>query len=196
MFAQIDVARAALEEEDKAQTGRIITSKIFDKQMVFSDENYVLHDVLEFSVFDISEVSINDDTDIKNKELIESQLGEVPRYFYKALKKEIHLQQVPVTLYPKDSPSYTKPIKFAVKLKKIQIKTQSINETGERVAVLQMQIYGQIKDKKTEMVLTRFYDSDSVELVLGQSSDAMNQALNDVSSKLMRDVSLFLKSQY
>lgn len=212
------LSAAVVQEEDKSQTGRIVDSKFFDKQMLFNEDMYVLHDVLEFSVFDLSEVEIVDesgstqvqlstvDADGKTKDQkvasfsgkteIENALSEIPKFYYKSLKAEILRKTVPVTLYPKDAPLYAKPLKLAIKLKKIHLKPVRVNDDGNYVQPLQMRIYGQIKDKKTDQVLTRFYDSDSAEFVLGADADVLRQALNDLSHNMMQDFALFLKSQY
>lgn len=198
---------AAVLEEDKSQTGKIVTSKFFDKQMLFNEDLYVLHDVLEFSVFDLSEVEIVDEsgsaqvklsttTNFSGKTEIENALTDIPKYYYKSLKSEILRKMVPVTLYPKDAPAYAKPLKLAIKLKKIHLKPVRVNDDGNYVQPIQMRIYGQIKDKKTDEVLTRFYDSDSAEFVLGSDPDVLRQLLSDLSHNMMQDFAMFLKSQY
>lgn len=217
-WGNMSVGRAAVLEEDKSQTSKIVVSKFFDKQMMFNDDLYVLHDVLEFSVFDISEVEIKNDSgeaEVKVSSLdadgnpkdqvvaafsgkveIENALPEIPKYFYKSLKSEILRKTVPVTLYPKDAPGYSKPLKLAIKLKKIQLLPVRLNGDGNYVQPVQMRIYGQIKDKKSDEVLTRFYDSDSTEFVLGSDPTVLSQALNKMSEHMMQDFAMFLKSQY
>ena len=217
-WGSMSVGRAAVLEEDKSQTSKIVVSKFFDKQMMFNDDLYVLHDVLEFSVFDISEVEIKNEsgaTEVKVSSLdtagqpkeelvaafngkaeIENALPEIPKYFYKSLKSEILRKTVPVTLYPKDAPGYSKPLKLAIKLKKIELLPVHLNSDGNYVQPVQMRIYGQIKDKKSDEVLTRFYDSDSTEFVLGSDPAILSQALNKMSEHMMQDFAMFLKSQY
>jgi len=217
VFAGFSLHAAELVDDrnDKNTTGKIVPSKLFDKQMVFVDGLYVQNDVLEFSVFDISEVEIVDDSgsakiqytsvdgsektqvaNLSGEDEIRRVLPEIPKFYYTSLKKEILRREVPVTLYAKDPPDYAKPIKLAVKLKKIHLKPLKVSDDGNYIQPVEMKIYGQIKDKKSDQILTRFYDSDSAEFVLGSGSDELQKILGELSHGMMTDFVLYLKSRY
>lgn len=204
-----------------ATQGKVVESKYFDKQMVYVDRLYVLNDILEFSIFDISKVEIVDESgsaeikitgievgesetaapqtqvaSLSGKVEVQNALPEIPKYFYKNLKQQILDLDVPLTLIPKNPPEYARPIKLSVKLKKVYLAPVKIDNDGNYVQPLSMKIYAQLKEQKSGTVLTRYYDSASSEFLLGVGPEALQTALNKISHRLTRDLSLFLRSKY
>lgn len=196
---------------------KVVESKYFDKQKIYTDKLYVLNDILVFSIFDISEVEIQDESgsaeikltsvesegkpvaqvaSLSGKKEIERVLPEIPKFYYKSLRQKILEYDVPMTLYSKNPPAYARPIKLSIKLKKIHLLPVKVNEDGNYVQPVEMKIYGQLKDEKKDEILTRFYDSAHSEFLLGLGPDSLSKSLNDVSTEMMKDLSLFLRTKF
>lgn len=181
----------------RAATDGIITKdKYFDALKPYADKDLVLNDYLEFSVFDLSEIKFLDETIHKTSSgqtEIKEILPEVPKYFYRALKREILRQKVPVTLFPTDSPAHAKPIQLYVKIKLIHLKA-TVTEKDVLFQPVLLRIYGELKDKKTGLTLTKFYDSAQSKFVLGaKKADVVFQ---NMSQELMMDLAGFLRTKY
>jgi hypothetical protein len=199
-----------------------IESKFFTKQKVYSEDTYAMSDYLEFSVFDMSKLNlfINSKkielkpqtpekpiTDTRTgaveeplvpmstaEKEIRAILPEIPKSFYKNLKKQLLLSKVPVTLYASHAPAYARPIKLYIKLKKVSLGASHAGRKGEILQPVSIKIYGQLKDKLADKLLTRFYDEESTEYVV-ESNQAV-QAFEALSDKMMTDLVQFLKTKY
>jgi hypothetical protein len=125
---------------------------------------------------------------------IKEILPEIPKFFYKNLKNQIYHNKVPVTLYAKDAPSFASPIKLYVKLKKISLGQTYVDKKGRKIQPIAIKIYGQLKEKKTDKLLTRFYDSEAIEFAVGAGE--AGAAMDAVSNKMMQDLALFMKTMY
>jgi hypothetical protein len=193
-----------------AVTDGIITKdKYFDALKPYVEKDFVLNDYLEFSVFDLSEIKFLDEAGDANLQGVYSEtqihkkmsgqteikeiLPEVPKYFYRALKKEILKQKVPVTLFPTDSPADTKPIQLYVKIKLIHLKATITEKDAVSQPVL-MRVYGELKEKKTGLTLAKFYDSTQSRFILG--TEGAKIAFQDMSQELMTDLAGFLRTKY
>lgn len=199
--------------------GTDIVSKFFSKQKSYSEDLYVSNDFLEFSVFDMSKLGLF--VNAKKVDLtpdlaaaaagttplqvttkaaatpekeIKEILSEIPKFFYKNLKNQIYHNKVPVTLYAKDAPSFASPIKLYVKLKKISLGQTYVDKKGRKIQPIAIKIYGQLKEKKTDKLLTRFYDSEAIEFAVGAGE--AGAAMDAVSNKMMQDLALFMKTMY
>lgn len=200
-------------------SGVDVASKLFSKQKTYSENLYVLNDFLEFSVFDMSKLGlfVNAEKVDLTPELatatasatpsqetartastpekeIKEILTEIPRLFYKNLKTQVYLNKVPVTLYAKDAPAFANPIKLYVKLKKISLGQGYVDKKGRTLQPVAIKIYGQLKEKKTDKLLTRFYDSEAIEFVVGAGE--ASAAMDALSNKMMQDLALFMKTMY
>lgn len=247
-------------------------SRFFESELVLSEKNYVLNDFVEFSLFDMSEMTFVDSsgsvitspaspetvpapstktttTISKNKTakaktktgsapdgtttplsllpsppppmspaldpagaVVESATGleitsgsiaapelkdtfkSLPRLFYKSLKKEILRQRVPVTLYPTDSPAFAKPLKLYIKVKSVQLRPSRPGRRGETMQPVTVRIYGQIKDKASDTVLFKFYDTQSDEFTLGAGQAPLS--MGRVALTMMENLAAFLKTKY
>lgn len=205
--------------------GALVQSSFFDKQKIYTDELYVLKDFLEFSVFDLAEMEVFDQSGTKKyvdpqtepvatgqkpvltepgPQTLESGLSaeaeirkilpESPKFFFKALKSALSRQAVPVTVYATEAPDYANPIKLYVKIKKIHLHPVEIDREGNYNQPLEIRIYGQIKDKRSGKILTRYYDSarGTFTLKKNQAAQAFELAAND----LMAALASFLKTRY
>lgn len=236
-LAFLGFTRTAMATDTSTDLG----SRFFTKQVVYSDENYVLNDYLEFSVFDMSkmdfydgEVKVNlkpvqptslnqpqtkkpSQTDSRyvnidtvppavlepsptptaptgREDEVRTLLPEIPKYFYKNLKSAIVSNKVPITLDASNSPSYAKPLKLYIKLKKISLENPKSSKKGVTVQPVTLLIYGQIKDKASEKILTRFYDQETAEFNVGEQNVAT--AIGAISQKMMLDLAGFLRTKY
>lgn len=183
-----------------ATEGIVIKDKYFDALKPYTEKDFVLNDYLEFSVFDLSEIKFLDeagDTNLQKKSSgqteIKEILPEVPKYFYRALKREILKQKVPVTLFPTDSPADTKPIQLYVKIKLIHLKATLTEKDAISQPVL-VRVYGELKEKKTGLTLAKFYDSAQSRFILG--TEGAQIAFQDMSQELMTDLAGFLRTKY
>lgn len=189
----------------------------FDAQKTLSDRDFVLNDSLEFALFDMSEIKLVNDSrkikvvntkkntkskdskDVKNiiSALKETQdkLEKLPSYFYKSLDSQILKQMVPVTLFPDNSPSYTKPLQLYIKVKRIHLKPNFLSDDGlTYIQPFHMYIYGQIADKKSKEVLIKFYDSAKCSFKLKHNK--VINCFKDTSNQLMQDLALYLRTKY
>lgn len=201
--------------------GTELPSKYFSKQKTYSEGLYVLNDFLEFSVFDMSKLGlfvnaekvdlssvaapqdavpaaetlpVTQRTASESEKEIKAILSEIPKFFYKNLKNQIYRNKVPVTLYAKDSPPFANPLKLYVKLKKISLGQTYVDKKGRTLQPVAVKIYGQLKEKKTDKLLTRFYDTETIEFAVGAGE--ASAAMNVVSDKMMQDLALYMKSMY
>lgn len=189
--------------------GAVVQSGFFDKQKIYTDERYVLKDFLEFSVFDLAEMEVIDQSGTKKyaptepptqepglsaETEIRKILPEAPALFFKALKVAISSNQVPVTVYATEEPTFANPLKLYIKIKKIHLYPVEIDKKGGYNLPMEIRIYGQIKDKRSGKVLTRYYDSSRTSFVLkrNQATQAFEMAADD----LMRGLAQFLKTRY
>ena len=177
---------------------QIVKSKHFESLKLYSEKDFVLKDALEFSIFDMSDIKfINNSTVSENfnalKE-VNTVLESFPKHFYANLKNQIIEQRVPVTLYSDASPSYTKPLKLYIKIKRIHLAPRVENNDGTYTQPLSLRIYGQIKDKKNDQTLVKFYDSAQAEFVLGGKDASL--AVSDLTMSLMKNLSLYLRTKY
>lgn len=192
------------------------SSKFFDALRVYSKHDFVLNDVVEFAVFDMSEVSlINDATEILNDATAsatvtasadatssqilnglaetKAEFTRLPKVFYRNLKDAILTQNVPVTLFSGKVPAYAKALELTVKIKRINIKS-TIKENSHYTQPIAVRIFGQITDKKTGEVLIKYYDTAEASFLLGQSKAI--EAFDVVAQALMQDLALYLKTKY
>lgn len=217
-----------------AETDSAKISQVFDDIKIVTDKDYILHDFIEFSIFDMAEMKIVNDTplapelippapppvlapkkkgkkvkiasikeDAKKIELPPSTIGEkeirdnltiLPKYFYKSLKQAILSNKIPVTLYPKDAPGFSKPIVLYIKVKSLHFAPEAKDKTGQNIQPFTLRIYGQIKDKQADQVLMKFYDSVTLEFSTGTGQ--AQPTLANASVKLMQDLAQYLKSKY
>ena len=161
----------------------------FEASKVYQDKDYALNDVIEFSIFDMSEVKFLNESDKDSLQKTKDSLMKLPKLFYQNLKNEILTEQVPVTLYPSDAPEHTKPLKLSIKVKTLHLKPAE-NPSEQSIS---LRIFGQIEDKKTDEDLFKFYDSGTE--VFSPSGD-INAAFAKISDKIMKNLALFLKSKY
>lgn len=195
-----------------------VDSKYFEKQKLYTEELYVLKDYLEFSVFDMSQMKLIDDSDISkgqetivlkegqtpqtentseilnSKEEVTSFLKEIPKSFFRSLQSHIVKQKVPVTVYASQAPEYANPLKLYIKIKRIHLASAKQDQNGQWVQPIFLHIYGQIKDKKSGKILMRYYDSQSSEFLLGK--DQVKSTFEFLADNLMRDLALFLQTKY
>lgn len=165
-------------------------AEFFEAAKTYQDKDYTLNDVIEFAIFDMSEVKfINESYDIVLK-TTKDGLMKLPKLFYQNLKKEVLAELVPVTLYPSTAPEHTKPLQLSIKIKSLHLKS---TEEGPSEQFITMRIFGQLDDKKTGEALIKFYDSGS-EAFWG--SEDVNRAFDEISGKMMKNLALFLKSKY
>lgn len=188
--------------------------RFFTEQKEYSDAPYVLNDYLEFSVFDMSKLNlfINSQkidlrptepppggvavpqTESQAEREIKAILPEIPKFFYKELKARIFKHKVPVTLFATDSPSYARPVKLYVKLKKISLAPGYTDKKGIALQPVGIKIYGQLKEKAGDKVLVRFYDAQTAEFPLGQ--DQAGAAFNAMAAQMMDNLARYLKTKY
>ena len=198
-----------------AESELITKNKYFDAVKLYPEKDFALNDTLEFAVFDLSEITIINDakpiplsegneSEIKKTESpdsnidayaeVDATLKELPKYFYMALNQSLLQNKVPVVLYPSESPDYASPLSLYIKIKRIHLKPVEVMGQGGYQQVVALRIYGQLKNKKTDAVLIKFYDSEIASFLLGQNAAAA--AMQSISEKLMRDFALFLQSKY
>ena len=122
-------------------------------------------------------------------------LPDLPKAFYKNLKRALAEVRVPITLYAASAPSYAKPIKLYVKLLTIDVPPVTTNKKGVRLQDVTFKIYGQLKDQKSDKVLLRFYDSAAAQYA-ADVSGALNEAVESMAGKTMQDLAQYLKSRY
>lgn len=195
-----------------------VGSKYFEKHKLYTEELYVLKDYLEFSVFDMSQMKLIDDsgaskgqetvllkegqapqtenisTTLNPKEEITSFLKEIPKSFFRSLQSQIVKQKVPLTVYANEAPEYASPLKLYIKIKRIHLASAKQDQSGQWVQPIFLRIYGQIKDKKSGKILMRYYDSQSSEFLLGK--DQVKPTFEFLADHLMRDLALFLKTKF
>lgn len=165
----------------------------FDSLKVLSGRDIVLNDVIEFTLFDLSEVKIiHDGKDGVDK--AEELIKMLPRSFYKNLTKQIYLQKVPVTLYSDKSPSYAKPLQLTIHVRRIRFASGKRKDQKPSGQEIEMHIAGQIKDKASQEVLFLFNDSAKGMLIPGKTT--MKQVFESLSDELMRDLALYIKERY
>ena len=121
-------------------------------------------------------------------------LSTLPQAFYVGLKRQIYLNKIPVTLYPKETPSFAKPLKLYVKIKKLHIKQPVTKSDGSQAEQVQLRIYGQLKDKQSDTVILKYYDAENVFFALDHQEAP--QAFAAAADRLMRDLALYLKLRY
>ncbi len=182
-----------------AAKDKIVKNKYFDALKKYPKQNYVLKDTLEFSVFDMSDTSIVNDSPkitekLNAKDEVNAKMNDLAKHFYLGLKNEIQRQRVPVTLYPSASPSYASPLKLFIKVKRIHLKPHIKTEAGLYEQPIELRIFGQIKNKKTDAVLVKFYDSSSQRFTLGKNQ--ADKALKKIAFNLMKDLAGFLRTKY
>lgn len=199
-------------------------SRFFAEQKEYTDALYALNDYVEFSVFDMSKLNLfinskkielrpqtEPDDGVKQETLAQAQTSEprtesqaereikaifpdIPKYFYKQLKTGLWKHKVPVTLYATDSPVYARPIRLYVKLKKISLAPSYTGKKGESIQPVGIKIYGQLKEKNGEKLLTRFYDVQTAEFPLGQN--AAGEAFDAMAAKMMDNLAAYMKTKY
>lgn len=195
-------------------------AQFFTEQKIYTDAPYVLNDYLEFSVFDMSRMnllvnskpvdlhpaqtpeSVVQDAAVAPAPPIESRsereikavLVDIPKYFYKSLKKQILNSRVPVTLYAADSPAFAKPVKLYIKLKKISLAASETDKKGASIQPIGIKIYGQLKEKASDKILLRFYDTGTTAFVLGENQ--AGAAIAAVADDMMGHLADFLKTRY
>lgn len=195
--------------------GTEVETKLFSQQKNYHDKLYVLNDYLEFTVFDMSNLKIESFLDKKEKNLkkemvteeinqentinqakteIKEHLKDFPKAFYQNLKKQIYAQKVPLTLCAKQAPDHARPLQLYIKVKSVKVGKSYKDKKGAVLQPFAVKIYGQIKDKEKDTVLTRFYDVASAEYMVG--ANQITKAIGDVSNEFMKDLSLFLKTKY
>ena len=124
---------------------------------------------------------------------IHSLLENMPKIFFRKLKKQINTQQVPVTLYSPKSPTYSKPLQFYVKIKRIHLKPTEPGKQG-LMQPISLRIYGELHDKKSGDTLFKFYDSTETSYNLQNKQAEL--AINSMADSLMSDFASFLKTKY
>lgn len=196
-------------------------AQFFTEQKIYTDAHYVLNDYLEFSVFDMSRMNLlvnSKPVDLRpaqtpetvardaaavasvppiesrSEREIKSVLADIPKYFYKSLKKQILNSRVPVTLYAADSPAFAKPIQLYVKLKKISLAASETDKKGASIQPIGIKIYGQLKEKTSDKILLRFYDTGTTAFVLGENQ--AGAAIAAVADDMMGHLADFLKTRY
>lgn len=169
-------------------------TEFFEAAKTYVDKDYALNDVVEFSIFDMSEVKFINELDDATLEKTKNALMTLPKLFYQNLKKAVFSELVPVTLYPSDAPAHTKPLKLAIKIKSIELKPITGEERELPTPSVSLRMYGQIEDKKTGEVLLKFYDSGSE--VFSTDSEDAGVIYDKISAKIMKNLALFLKSKY
>jgi hypothetical protein len=125
---------------------------------------------------------------------VRSVLDKLPQDFYAGLKREIYRNKLPVTLYPKDAPSFAKPLKFYVKIKKIHILPYVIQKNGDYQQPVELRIYAQLTDKATDQVILKYYDAETAMFTLGKNQ--AGDAFAGAAQKMMRDFVVYLKTRY
>ncbi len=121
-------------------------------------------------------------------------LSTLPQAFYVGLKRQIYLNKIPVTLYPKETPGFAKPLKLYVKIKKLHIKQPVTQSDGSQVEQVELRIYGQLKDKQADAAILKYYDSENVFFALDRQE--ASGAFAAAADRLMRDLALYLKLRY
>jgi hypothetical protein len=184
----------------------VFKSPYFDAAKVYQSKDLVLNDTLEFIEFDISDVQfVNASKDIlqagsnskkKISALDEStgNLGKLPKIFYQSLKKQIHLQEAPLTLYSNNSPGYANPLQLKIKIKSIHLDAHSQDELGQYQQPIRIRIFGELIDKKSKTTLVKFYDSAKTNFVLGNNNAA--KTYENLSQTMMEHLALYLRAQY
>jgi hypothetical protein len=190
--------------------------ELFDAIKVYTDKLLVMNDFIEFSEFDMSEIkfvneaapigvsstgqAIPGGSDAASAQTLDGEAeikalyDKLPQYFYVNLKREIYRNNLPVTLFPTQPPAFSKPIKLLIKIKKINLKPYEIQKSGNYLQPVSLRIYGQIKDKETDTVLLKYYDTENGSFTLGHGEAA--QTIQIMIEKLMRDLVLYLKPKY
>lgn len=123
---------------------------------------------------------------------IRALLGDIPRYFYTRLRQQLEKNRVPVTLQATNTPPYGKPLALYIKLKKINLLPATTDKKGGNAQPVSLKIYGQIKDKTSDKILLRFYNTAETEFAAGRAADA----LGAVADELMGDLAKFLATRY
>lgn len=168
--------------------------EFFEASKTYVDKDYALNDVMEFAIFDMSEVKFINESDEATLQKTKENLAKLPKSFYQNLKNEVISQAVPITLYPSNAPAHTKPLALSIKIKSLHLKTTVADSTEPPAQSVTMRIFGQIEDKKTGEALIKFYDSTS-DVILSPSEDVA-VIYDKISGKMMKNLALFLKSKY
>lgn len=124
---------------------------------------------------------------------IKALLEKMPKQFFSNLKTQVVAQSVPISVHSPHSPSYSKPLQYYVKIKRIHLKPTRPGKEGN-IQPISMRIFGEVHDKKSGEVLYKYYDSAETSYVAG--SHQAEAALDLLASQLMKDFSLFLKTMY
>lgn len=169
-------------------------TEFFEAAKIYQDKDYALNDVVEFAIFDMSEVKFINESDETTLKKTKENLAKLPKSFYQNLKNEVISQSVPVTLYPSNAPAHTKPLALSIKIKSLHLKTTAVDGTEPPTQSVTMRIFGQIVDKKTGEALIKFYDSGSDVIV--SPSENVSIIYDKISAKMMKNLALFLKSKY
>lgn len=198
-------------------------SRYFTKEKIYNTNHFALNDYLEFSVFDMSKLVVTlsgrqidlktllpaPATNTKTQKQIEpptlplnplaeglaQALPEVPKSFYKSLKNNLIKNRVPVALYATTAPNYAMPIKLYVKLISIDSPVATTNKKGVVEQEVTFKIYGQLKDKKTDAILMRFYDHVAIDFMQAGKNN-WHTTIDAAAVKLMDDLAQFMKSKY
>lgn len=169
-------------------------TEFFEASKTYVDKDYALNDVIEFAIFDMSEVKFINESDEDTLQKTKENLVKLPKFFYQNLKNEVVSQAVPITLYPSSAPKHTKPLALSIKIKSLHLKTTLADSAETRTQSVTMRIFGQIEDKKTGEALIKFYDSTSD--VISSPSEDVGVIYDKISGNMMKNLALFLKSKY
>jgi len=168
-------------------------SKYFDTIKIYLDRDYILNDTLEFTVFDMSEIKVINESK-RGFQQAKSSLEGLPKKFYSNLKKQINKQRVPITLYSSYSPDYAKPLQLSIKIKRIHIKPTKASSADKPQYQIAMRVYGQLKDKNSNEILFKFYDSQTS--IYNSGKRQADNALNTISNKMMKNLALYMRTKY
>ena len=150
--------------------------------------------VLALPTETLSEVAPEDSRTISAETEVRNNLAEVPKFFFQSLRRLMLSQNVPITVCSKDAPDYANPIKLYIKIKKITLYPVEINKKGDYNQSILLLIYGQLKDKRTGKILTRYYDSARTSFVLTKNQVA--PAFASLAEDLMGGLVQFLSTRY
>ena len=142
----------------------------------------------------LSDATPEDGRTISAETEVRNNLTKAPKFFFQSLRRQMLSQNVPVTVCSKDAPDYANPIKLYIKIKKITLYPVEINKKGEYNQPISLLIYGQIKDKRTGKILTRYYDSARTSFVLTKNQAV--PALASLAENLMGGLVQFLSTRY
>ncbi len=189
----------------------------FEAIKIYNSRELSLHDALEFSVFDLSEVSIINDSlatqtiptfnavtaegtahEVEQKIIqlgsLKSTVTELPKTFFNQLKSAIWNKKLPITLYSGSSPKFTRPLALNIKVKKIHISPCLIDKKGICHQTITLRIFGEVKDKTTQETLFKYYDYTQEELINGK--DLPNDIFAKMTKTLMERLVKYLKTLY